>query len=581
MKRWTILLVLSFFITGFVFGQDKDPIYIEAEVQPSEISAGGEGQVIVTCDISSEFHISDTANDLFSVTPESSDKVEFGSIVYPRGEAESYGFVYRGIIQIIIPFTVMKKAEPGENRMPVVVKYQPCLEEGMICYPPDEKKIEARFNILSADSRAGTISSADDMKLEERLNRELEKGSVLAFLLVFLGGLLTSLTPCVYPMIPITMAVIGAQAGGSKLKGFVLSLFYVLGIAITFSALGVIAAKTGGLFGAFSQHPVTLLIIALIFFLMGLSMLGVFIIQMPSSLASKLHGKKGKGFIGALLTGLVAGLIVSPCISPLLVVILAWVAKTGSVMLGIGLLFSFSLGLGVLFILIGTFSGILKTLPKSGGWMELIERGFGILLVALALVFIKPLFSDWVYLGLWGVFFVFFGTFAGAFNPHDKTMDRKKKIGKALGIVTLIIGGSIIFFALAEWRGSGSILQSKESNVSAHEASYWIGTDIEGFSQSLETGKPVLLDFWADWCPACKELDKKTWPDEAVHMELNRFIPVKLDLSRKTEESENLRKKYKVVGMPTVILFDSNGNELTRFSGYKPPEEVVQLLRKY
>jgi len=582
MRRWTVLLVLLVFVTGFIFGQDKDPIYLEAEVQPVEISAGGKGRLIVTCDIASEFHISDTANDLFSVTPEPSDKVEFGSIEYPRGEAESYGEVYRGTIQIYVPFTVMKKVKPGEQRLSVVVKYQPCLEEGMICYPPDEIRTETRFNILSEEEGAGTISSAKGMKLEDRLSRALEKGSILAFLLVFLGGILTSLTPCVYPMIPITMAVIGAQASGSKLKGFVLSLFYVLGIAITFSILGVIAAKTGGLFGAFSQHPVTILIISLIFFLMGLSMLGVFVLQLPSSLASKLQGKKGKGFIGALLTGMVAGLVVSPCISPLLAVILAWVAKIGSVMLGIGLLFSFSLGLGILFILIGTFSGILKTLPKSGGWMELIERGLGILLVVLALVFIKPLFSDWMYFGLWGVFGVFFGTFVGAFNPYDKSLDRKKKIGKALGIVALIIGGSILFFSLAEWRGSGSIMQNEKSAVSAHEDSFWIGTDTEGFNQARLTDRPVLMDFWADWCKNCKRLDKETWPDGAVQEELKRFIPVKLNLSKnETPEAKNLLSKYKVMGMPTVILFDSDGNELARFAGYKPPEEVVQLLKQF
>jgi thiol:disulfide interchange protein DsbD len=318
-----------------------------------------------------------------------------------------------------------------------------------------------------------------------------------------------------------------------------------------------------------------------IFFLMGLSMLGVFVIQMPSSLASKLAGKKGKGFIGALLTGLVAGLVVSPCISPLLVVILTWVAKTGSVLLGVGLLFSFSLGLGILFIGIGTFSGILKTLPKSGGWMEIIERGFGILLVVLALIFLKPILSSWIFLGLWGVFFIILGTFIGAFNPIEKEINKKNKILKAIGIIAVLIGGFIIFFSLAEWRGFGKSLLFENAALSDDKHSIWVETDTEGFSQAGKTGKFVLMDFFAEWCPACLELDEKTWPDPSVQSELNRFISVKLDLTKTNEETKALLKKYTIIGMPTVILFNSERSELFRFEGYKPPDEVVQLLQRY
>jgi len=579
MVRRIIPILLTLFFIELGLGQEKDPVFIEAEIQPQEMVAGGQGELKVLCEISSEFHISDASSGMFSVSPEPQKEFQFGESRYPEGEVESYGVVYRGRISVTVPFSVTKKIAQGEYKIAARVKFQSCEEAGMICYPPDEMMVESHITIISSDASSTLSVGGDD--IADRLDRALAKGSILAFFLVFLGGMLTSLTPCVYPMIPITIAVIGAQAAGGKLKGFILSLFYVLGISITFSTLGVIAAKTGSLFGSIAQHPITIIIIAAIFFIMGLSMLGVFIMQMPSSIASRLAGKKGRGFIGALLTGLVAGLVVSPCISPLLVVILTWVAKTGSVLLGIGLLFSFSLGLGILFILIGTFSGILKSLPKSGGWMEVIERGFGILLVVLALVFLKPIFPSWMYLGVWGVFFIIFGTFIGAFNPLEKDIVKKKKLGKAIGIITILIGGFLLFFSLAEWRGFGKTLSNESIKKAADNHSNWVKTDIEGFSQAELLGKPVLMDFFAEWCPACRELDEKTWPDKSVQSQLEHFIAIKLDLTKTTEESKTLLKKYNVIGMPTVILFDSGGNELYRFEGFKPPDEVVQLLQRY
>ena len=579
MVRRFIPVIFAIFIFKLGLGQETDPVFIEAEIQPPEIVAGWQGELIVLCDISSEFHVSDASSGMFSVLPEPQQGFQFGEPVYPEGEAESYGVVYRGRISVTVPISVTKKVGPGQYKIAVQVKFQSCEEAGMICYPPDEKTVESHVSIVSAT--ASTPASATGDTISDRLDRALAKGSILAFLLVFLGGMLTSLTPCVYPMIPITIAVIGAQAAGGKLKGFILSLFYVLGIAITFSTLGVIAAKTGSLFGSVAQHPITIIIIASIFFIMGLSMLGVFVMQMPSSIASRLAGRKGKGFIGALLTGLVAGLVVSPCISPLLVVILTWVARTGSVLLGIGLLFSFSLGLGVLFILIGTFSGILKTLPKSGGWMEVIERGFGILLVVLALVFLKPIFPSWMYLGVWSVFFIVFGTFIGAFLPLEKDIPKKKKLGKAVGIIAVLVGAFLLFFSLAEWRGFGKAYMSENMKISGGSHSRWVGTDVEGFSQAEVLGKPVLMDFFAEWCPACRELDEKTWPDESVQSQLDHYVAIKLDLTKTTEESKALLKKYNVIGMPTVILFDSRGNELSRFEGFKPPDEVAQLLQRF
>ncbi len=573
---WGFVLVL--FGIGILWSQTVDPVKLNIEVVPKTIEIHGEGVVEIACTIEPRYHISDTTYGLFEVTPQPTETIRFHAIEYPVGEKGELGNYYQDHITVRIPFTVDNVPSEGIQMIEVDVTYQACSEDGEICYLPETQTLETELTILASDleEQSGLTEESD---IASSLSRALERGSIIAFLLVFIGGILTSLTPCVYPMIPITIAVIGAQAEGGKLRGFVLSLFYVLGIATTFSILGIIAARTGTLFGSYAQHPVVIIIIASIFFLMGLSLLGVFVIQMPPTITSKLRGNR-KGFFGALITGLLAGLIVSPCISPLLIVILTWVAKSGSVLLGFGLLFSFALGLGVLFVLIGTFSGVMKNLPRSGGWMVIIERSFGLLLVTLSLIYLKPLLSTLVYQGLWALLLVILGTFIGAFSPVNDEADWKKKMGKALGILLIIAGGSLIFSLFFRFFNPG-IVSSERVVRSIEEEPFWISSDEVGFQQARLEGKPVVMDFYADWCSACKELDEKTWTDEKVLSELSEFIPVKLDLTRNNESTEFYRNRYQIIGLPTVIFFNSSGKEVGRFGGFRSPENVLLDLQKY
>ena len=567
-------------IAGHVFSQDEGPVRFSFDVKPSPIEKGQKGEAVLVCDIAPEHHISAASSGLFQVTPKPLTGIQFGQPDYPQGEEEEYvGTVYRGRVEIPVPFVVGEDAAEGQQSLVLEVTVQACEEKTGVCFAPETRHVEALMTVLPGQGRVSAASSPTE-GIAGRLARSLERGSWIAFLIVFLGGLLTSFTPCVYPMIPITLAVIGAQATGGKFRGFVLSLFYVLGIAVTFSTLGVIAAKTGGLFGSYAQHPVAIVLIAAIFLLMGLSMLGVFVLQMPSALASKLQGKRRSGFVGAWLTGLVAGLIVSPCISPLLVVILTFVAKTGSIVMGVGLLFTFALGLGVLFIIIGTFSGVLKNLPRSGGWMELIERGFGTLLVILAIVFLRPVLPAFIYYGLWAVFLVLFGTFVGAFAPLDQESERKRKIGKAVGVLAIVAGSFLLFMGMARMLNFELASSMQAERVSDKE-NRWLSSDEEGFRRARLTGKPVLMDFFAEWCSGCHELDEKTWPDGDVLKELDRFVRIKLDLTKIDEKTQAIHQKYRIIGMPTVILFDPAGTEVGRFVGFKPPDEVVDILKQY
>lgn len=220
------------------------------------------------------------------------------------------------------------------------------------------------------------------------LDGYLSASPLLAFIAVFLGGVLTSFTPCIYPMIPITIAYIGGRSGDSKLKGLSLSLFYVLGMAVTYAALGAFAALTGRFFGSATTNPILYIVIANIFIFLGLSMLDAFTLPIPSFLTSRQPGKKGGGRIGAFMVGLLAGTVAAPCTAPVLGVVLTYVAAKQNVAYGVGLLFVFSVGLGTLLIIVGTFAGLMSSLPKTGNWSIIIKKFFGWLMLAVGEYFL-------------------------------------------------------------------------------------------------------------------------------------------------------------------------------------------------
>ncbi len=579
MKRSYFFVLWMLFIARFLYGQIPENMKIDAHVVPQDVPRGGEAKLVLTIHIPSHFHISDASSGLLKVVPDTLNGIGFGSPVFPTGIQTKYGSIYRGVTKVHLPLSVDSQSLPGEKTFLVKVIYQSCDETDNTCYPPQTRTVETVFTVLDEEAAVQPNTGISE-GIAGRLVHALESGSILAFVLVFAGGLLTSLTPCVYPMIPITIAVIGVQSAGNRFKGFILSLFYVLGVATTFSVLGVAAAKTGSLFGSYTQHPIIQIFIAAVFLVMGLSMLGFFILQMPSAISSKLQRKRGKGFLGAYLTGLVAGLVVSPCVGPLLIVILTWVAKTGSVFLGFGLLFTFALGIGVLFVILGTFSGVLRNLPKSGGWTDYIEKGFGFLLVILAIFFLKPVLPSLIYQALWGVFLIVTGTFLGAFSPQAKDAKKSQKFVKALSYLAILFGSLTIFFSFYQ-HYQAKAGYSPGSIQTKSEGKYWISSETEGFRLAQLEQKPVLIDFFADWCAACHELDEKTWSDPSVQNELKRFVPIKLDLSKENESAKQIYQKYNIQGLPTVVLLNRSGEEVFRFTGFQPPNKVSKILKDF
>ncbi len=294
----------------------------------------------------------------------------------------------------------------------------------------------------------GTSSGWFD-RLVELLKQELEKTSLLVFALVFVLGFLTSLTPCVYPVIPIVMGYIGTRSGKKKLKGFYLSIFFVLGLAFVYSILGVAAAMTDSMIGVTFQNPIVVIVIAAIFIVMGLSLAGLFEIPVPSSISSKIQPGGGKSeIIGALVVGGVAGIIAAPCVGPVLIALLSWVSQSGNVFLGFLLTFIFSLGMGIIFLLVGTFSGVISAMPKGGNWMNSIKYFFSVILIGGGIYILTLIAPTWLNLLLWGIFLVAISVFIGLFKAHKEYKFRSRAY--KFIVLVLFLTGLFLFFKSLE-----------------------------------------------------------------------------------------------------------------------------------
>jgi len=396
----------------------------------------------------------------------------------------------------------------------------------------------------------------------------LARGPLYAGLTAFLGGLLVCLTPCVYPMIAITVSVFGARQSRSRLHAMRLSTAFVLGIAAMFTPLGVVAGYTGSLFGSVLSNPWVLGFIALVFLALAASMFGAFEFVLPSWVTNRLAALGGIGYGGAFLIGLVSGLIAAPCTGPVLTGILIWIGKTKSATFGAGALFAFSLGLGLPFWLVGTFA---VSLPKGGRWMVSVKSVFGIVLAAAALYFLKgalPALSHvarpGVAFGLAAIALLAAGIALGAVHLAFGS-GTVASIRKALGVAASVAG----LFLLVGW------LEAPRRKLS------WELSESVARTRAETERRPMLVDFTADWCGACNELSRITFADPKVMSEASRFVAVKVDATHEDDPSiDALKDRYSVVGLPTVILVGSDGRERTRFTEFIPPDRFLSAIRQ-
>jgi len=499
------------------------------------------------------------------------------------------------------------------NPVEVVVTYQPCTEgEGGICFQPADRTLSidpadlpalhAKGNAAAPGAPGAPVATAAQvpaapMAIAAPPSREAQppspvpaapapspaappSGGVLwLFLAAFGFGLLASLTPCVYPMIPITMAIIGATSrtgpgqaeGAGKGRGFALSLTLVLGMAVTYTSLGVAAARTGAAFGAFAQAPGFLIPVSLLFGLFALSLLGAFELNLPQGLQARLQGGPRKGFAGAFLMGLVLGPLSAPCVGPFIGTVLVAIAKDGRVLLGAAELFTFALGMGVLFMVVGTFSA---ALPRSGNWLIRLKQVMGLVVLGFAVWNVRQVVPEWLLLSLWSVTLLVAAPLAGAFEP---AAELAAGVRKGLGVLALALG--VLLGVRAVETGLGFNLLPRGGAPAGPAPSApgaWLAQDLEGALAKAD-GRMVLVDTYADWCAECKELDAHTWPDPEVAAWIQAHaVAVRIDTFKVRKD---LGHRFGILGYPTVLLLDGNGRELRRSIGYLKPKDMLAFLK--
>ncbi|MEW6456161.1 MAG: protein-disulfide reductase DsbD [Acidobacteriota bacterium] len=557
--------------------------------------AGSNGKLAIIYKAPEGLHITDPSLGFFYVRIKENPNLIFDNPVYPEPEKYKDTMVLRGKVKVIVPFSIKKDAVPGEIKIEGEANFQLCTEgDEEICFLPNKIIFSATMTIFPENTPFSYINSSifeeektkkvdektGKKSIEKSFEEKLNKGSIISIFLAFISGILTAFTPCVFPLIPLIIAYVGARSTESKFKGFTLSTFLVLGMALTFSFLGIIAAKSSTAFGSIGQKPGFLIAASLIFLLLSLSMFGLYEIKLPSSISEKIQQKKRKGFFGAFFMGILFGLIGAPCIGPVLVALLAWVAHKGNVIFGFLLLFFYASGIGILFILIGTFSGFIKALPKSGEWMEMIKYLFGIIMLGGAFYFARTLVSKSLFFTMIGISLVILSSFSGLFKRIE-ILSLKEKFLKTISILFLIFGIFYILLGLTisnkNFFESGFYKENeKDSKIN------WILNDEEkAFYTARLEGKPVLIDFYAEWCLACKELEVKTFSNPEVVNQLKKFVMLKFDLTKENEWTRDITKKYNVFGMPTILIFDKEGKEVQRISGFIPPERIIHILNSF
>ena len=524
----------------------------------------------------------------FAAEPSS---VQLGGATLPKGKEkmdENFGKVEVYYKEAVIRLPVERNSS---GMLPLVldVTSQGCADAG-ICYPPQKQQLSLELSDSSTALAIAPVASSSGNE-SGRIAQMLKNADLWLVVASFFGfGLLLSLTPCVFPMIPILSGIIvGAGRNGhgvSHARGFALSLAYVFGMAVTYAAAGIAAALTGTLLLSASQNVWVLGGFALIFVVLSLSMFGFYELQLPSFMQSKVSEEashfKGGSLPGVAIMGALSAIIVGPCVAAPLAGALLYIGQTGDVLLGGMALFFLALGMGVPLLVVGLSAGTL--LPKSGPWMETVKKIFGVILLATAVWIVSPVIPVALYMAAWALLLIVSAIYLRAIDPLPSHAQSWPRFWKGIGVVMLLAGVAMLVGALSGAKDPLQPLSGLRGGDAVGEirplAFERIRSVAELEARIKASGKPVMLDFYADWCVSCKEMERFTFAEARVQQKLAGWLLLQADVTANTEEDKALLARFNLFGPPSTIFFDSKGEEIenVRVVGFQNAGEFLKTL---
>lgn len=488
----------------------------------------------------------------------------------------------------------LERSNLAPQNITLLASYQGCSEKGL-CYPPITKQISLALPAASqsiADKQPSTAATAAQSSAGNegsQIAGLFKQGNFWLIISFFFGaGLLLAFTPCMFPMVPILSGIIvGRGHTITHMHGFILSLAYVLGMALTYTLVGVAAGLSGSLLSNALQTPWVLGTFAGVFVLLSLSMFGFYELQLPTALQSKLTGTSNKlhgGHLsGVFVMGALSAIIVGPCVAAPLAGALLYIGQTHDAFLGGMALFSMAMGMGLPLLLIGASAGTL--LPKAGAWMESVKRFFGVLLLAVAIWLIAPLIPIGVQMLLWAVLLVLSAIFLHALDALAHNASHWHKLWKGVGILALLLGIAYLIGALS---GARDILRplggiaSAQAGVPATLQFVRVKNTAELDARIAQAGgKTVMLDFYADWCVSCKEMERYTFSDAKIQAKLKNAVLLQVDVTANSNDDMALLKRFDLFGPPAILFFNAQATELAdlRVTGYQDATQFLQSLQ--
>ena len=596
----------------------SDPLPPEQAFRVESIALGP-GELLARFTVLADYYLYRDSIEFETEAVDDGERIEVTGVELPPAVAvtdEYFGDTYAYYGEIEIPIQLARPAGPARE-LPLTVRFQGC-QAGGICYPPMARTVtvdlpqadtsietptpagqpstpdeatddaQAGFSPAAGDAAAGDGIPESDQDRMARLITEQPMALTLA--LFVLLGIGLAFTPCVFPMIPILSGIIAGEGENiTRSKAFALSLAYVLAMALTYTALGIIAALAGYNVQAAFQNPWVLSTFALIFVLLALAMFGFYNLQLPSAWQAKLtevsNRQSGGNLVGAAIMGFLSAIIVGPCVTAPLIGILIFISQTGDAVLGGSVLFALSIGMGLPLLAIGV--GLGHWLPRAGGWMESVKAVFGVGLLALAIWMLERILPGGVTMLLWGALAISSGVYLGGLTRLDTGAGGWQKLWQALGVMLLVLGimqfvgaaagGKDWLRPLQPFSGGGG-----PAARAAAQPEFTEVDDLEQLTRAVEAaGRPVFLDFYADWCVDCKRMERSTFPDPAVARKMGEFDLLKIDMTDFSDRHQRVLNEFGLHGPPAYLFF-SDGDELDRYRmfGFMPPDEFIAHLER-